>query len=346
MLRHSGQLSKFTNLVKGWQYRWFVLHPEAGTLEYHLVEERQERQERGQSRHHPRGGYLLVGAVVEQEEEDDLTFSVTFASGEVFKLRTESPEERQGWVERIRAVVEHGQEESTPGTPAEEEKPRKNLQSMKQKMRKLNIGRSKRSGVTFGPVQPVYKALMLGPNNTAKDRFMTVLGEDRTGVNEVILKTDQSDIIFWRADVQARPSIHCLKQYLTFLNPKMIFYFISLDEKEDHLELFRILDLITIPTKVCLAFEESSVNGFYSDGGTQMSEDDFNFLHCFANFESIKTAAEEINKTMRNKMDAVEAIEESVEVLEELDLSSFRENVEELSEEEDDDEIYHEEVQD
>ncbi len=32
-----GQLSKFTNLVKGWQNRWFVLDPEQGTLAYYLV---------------------------------------------------------------------------------------------------------------------------------------------------------------------------------------------------------------------------------------------------------------------------------------------------------------------
>jgi len=32
-----GQLSKFTNLMKGWQYRWFVLDPESGTLTYYLV---------------------------------------------------------------------------------------------------------------------------------------------------------------------------------------------------------------------------------------------------------------------------------------------------------------------
>ena len=32
-----GQLNKFTNLVKGWQFRWFVLDPEKGTLSYYLV---------------------------------------------------------------------------------------------------------------------------------------------------------------------------------------------------------------------------------------------------------------------------------------------------------------------
>jgi len=34
---HEGQLSKWTNVMKGWQYRWFVLNPDSGTLEYHVV---------------------------------------------------------------------------------------------------------------------------------------------------------------------------------------------------------------------------------------------------------------------------------------------------------------------
>ena len=32
-----GHLVKFTNVVKGWQTRWFVLNPEYGTLHYYLV---------------------------------------------------------------------------------------------------------------------------------------------------------------------------------------------------------------------------------------------------------------------------------------------------------------------
>ena len=36
--RFEGQLNKFTNVVKGWQYRWFILDPESGRLEYYLIE--------------------------------------------------------------------------------------------------------------------------------------------------------------------------------------------------------------------------------------------------------------------------------------------------------------------
>lgn len=32
-----GQLYKYTNVVKGWQYRWFILDPIEGTLSYYLV---------------------------------------------------------------------------------------------------------------------------------------------------------------------------------------------------------------------------------------------------------------------------------------------------------------------
>lgn len=33
----AGQLCKYTNVVKGYQYRWFLLDPARGTLEYYMV---------------------------------------------------------------------------------------------------------------------------------------------------------------------------------------------------------------------------------------------------------------------------------------------------------------------
>jgi len=32
-----GQLFKYTNVVKGWQHRWFIVDPREGTLSYFLV---------------------------------------------------------------------------------------------------------------------------------------------------------------------------------------------------------------------------------------------------------------------------------------------------------------------
>jgi len=99
--RFEGQLNKFTNVVKGWQYRWFVLSPESGRLEYYLLEEKNGRC---------RGSQQLAGSVVLPSEEDSQTFTVNFASGEVYKVRASHAKERQVWVDRLRACAYRHQE--------------------------------------------------------------------------------------------------------------------------------------------------------------------------------------------------------------------------------------------
>jgi len=94
--RFEGQLNKFTNVVKGWQYRWFVLDPESGRLEYYLLEDRNGKC---------RGSQHLSGAVVIPSEEDGQTFTVNLASGEMFKMRASHAKERQMWVDRLRACA-------------------------------------------------------------------------------------------------------------------------------------------------------------------------------------------------------------------------------------------------
>ncbi|CAG2120068.1 unnamed protein product [Medioppia subpectinata] len=92
-----GQLSKYTNVVKGWQYRWFVLNPTRGTLEYHMLEERKKS--------HPRGCVYLAGCVVSPSEEDSQTFVVSAACGEVYKLKAADAKQRQYWVNKLRQVA-------------------------------------------------------------------------------------------------------------------------------------------------------------------------------------------------------------------------------------------------
>lgn len=41
-----GPLSKWTNVMKGWQYRWFVLDYNAGLLSYYTVSPRRQSPER------------------------------------------------------------------------------------------------------------------------------------------------------------------------------------------------------------------------------------------------------------------------------------------------------------
>ena len=73
-----------------------MLDPESGRLEYYLLEERNGRC---------RGSHYLAGALVLPSDEDSQTFSVNFASGEVYKVRATNPRERQIWVDRIRACA-------------------------------------------------------------------------------------------------------------------------------------------------------------------------------------------------------------------------------------------------
>merc|ERR1712223_2373516 len=97
MQTYEGQLNKFTNVVKGWQYRWFVLTPGTGNLDYYLMDEGVIGKRRG--RQH------IAGTVVIPSEEDSQTFHVNFASSESYKLRAANVRDRQVWVDRIRAVA-------------------------------------------------------------------------------------------------------------------------------------------------------------------------------------------------------------------------------------------------
>lgn len=93
-----GQLSKYTNVVKGWQYRWFVLNPDIGMLEYYMLDEVKKGK--------PRGAVHLAGAVISPSDEDGQMFTVSAACGEVYKLRGHDAKERQFWINRLRKVAE------------------------------------------------------------------------------------------------------------------------------------------------------------------------------------------------------------------------------------------------
>ena len=96
MRRWEGQLNKFTNVVKGWQYRWFVLDPSVAVLEYYLLEDRSGKC---------RGSQQMSGAVISPSQEDENTFLINFISGEHYKVRASSAKERQIWVDRLRHCV-------------------------------------------------------------------------------------------------------------------------------------------------------------------------------------------------------------------------------------------------
>ncbi|XP_046562264.1 oxysterol-binding protein-related protein 11-like isoform X1 [Haliotis rubra] len=96
---HEGQLLKYTNVMKGWQPRYFVLEPESGMLEYFEKEEQKKQR--------PRGSVHLAAAVISPSDEDGQTFTVNAANGEIFRLRALDPRGRQHWVDRLRVTAEY-----------------------------------------------------------------------------------------------------------------------------------------------------------------------------------------------------------------------------------------------
>ncbi|CAH0391721.1 unnamed protein product [Bemisia tabaci] len=93
-----GQLYKYTNVMKGYQYRWFILDPKKGVLNYYLNESETKQQ--------PRGSINLLAAVISPSDEDSHTFTVNSINGESFKLKASDARARQEWVNKLRAAVE------------------------------------------------------------------------------------------------------------------------------------------------------------------------------------------------------------------------------------------------
>ncbi|XP_037381551.1 oxysterol-binding protein-related protein 10 isoform X4 [Talpa occidentalis] len=97
-----GVLSKYTNLLQGWQNRYFVLDFDAGILQYFVNE---------QSKHQkPRGALSLSGAIVSLSDEAPHMLVVYAASGEMYKLRAADAKERQFWVTQLRACAKYHME--------------------------------------------------------------------------------------------------------------------------------------------------------------------------------------------------------------------------------------------
>nr|XP_022314763.1 oxysterol-binding protein-related protein 9-like isoform X2 [Crassostrea virginica] len=92
-----GPLSKWTNVMKGWQYRWFVLDEAAGLLSYFTSKEKMMRGTR-------RGCVRLVGAVIGIDDEDDSTFTIT-VDQKTFHFQARDAEEREKWVNALEITI-------------------------------------------------------------------------------------------------------------------------------------------------------------------------------------------------------------------------------------------------
>lgn len=92
-----GPLSKWTNVMKGWQYRWFVLDDNAGLLSYYTSKEKMMRGSR-------RGCVRLCSANIGIDDEDDSTFTIT-VDQKVFHFQARDREEREQWVTALDETI-------------------------------------------------------------------------------------------------------------------------------------------------------------------------------------------------------------------------------------------------
>ncbi|XP_016148038.1 oxysterol-binding protein-related protein 10 isoform X3 [Sinocyclocheilus grahami] len=92
--RHlEGVLNKYTNLLQGWQNRYFVLDPELGQLQYFINEHSKNQK--------PRGSLPLIGSSVAPSDEFPYMFTVCAANGDFFKLRASDACEQQMWMTQL-----------------------------------------------------------------------------------------------------------------------------------------------------------------------------------------------------------------------------------------------------
>ncbi|CAG9563748.1 unnamed protein product [Danaus chrysippus] len=92
-----GSLSKWTNVMKGWQYRWFVLDENAGLLSYYTSKEKMTRGVR-------RGCVRLRAAVIGIDDEDDSTFTIT-VDHKTFHFQARDGLERERWVRSLEDTI-------------------------------------------------------------------------------------------------------------------------------------------------------------------------------------------------------------------------------------------------
>ncbi|XP_013097806.2 oxysterol-binding protein-related protein 9 [Stomoxys calcitrans] len=93
-----GTLSKWTNVMKGWQYRFFVLDENAGLLSYYTSKEKMMKGVR-------RGCVRLKDAVIGIDDQEDNTFTIT-VDHKTFHFQAQHSEEREKWVRRLEDTIQ------------------------------------------------------------------------------------------------------------------------------------------------------------------------------------------------------------------------------------------------
>ncbi|XP_069068100.1 oxysterol-binding protein-related protein 10 isoform X2 [Pleurodeles waltl] len=99
-----GVLSKYTNLLQGWQNRYFLLDFESGVLQYFVTEASKSQK--------PRGSLPLAGSLIATGDEVPNMLVVSSANGEMYKLRAADAKERQFWMAQLQACAKFHTENS------------------------------------------------------------------------------------------------------------------------------------------------------------------------------------------------------------------------------------------
>lgn len=97
MILLEGPLSKWTNVMKGWQFRWFVLDDNSGLLSYYTSKEKMMKGVR-------RGCVRLKGAVIGIDDQDVNTFTIT-VDHKTFHFQAKDGEEREKWVRHLEDTI-------------------------------------------------------------------------------------------------------------------------------------------------------------------------------------------------------------------------------------------------
>ncbi|CAG0905503.1 unnamed protein product, partial [Cyprideis torosa] len=96
-----GPLLKWTNVMKGWQYRWFILDDDAGLLSYYTSKDKMMRGAR-------RGCVRLKGAIIGVEEEAECTFTIT-VDGKIFHFKAKDSRDSEKWIRALEdTILRHG----------------------------------------------------------------------------------------------------------------------------------------------------------------------------------------------------------------------------------------------
>lgn len=99
-----GVLSKYTNLLQGWQNRYFLLDFESGVLQYFVTEASKSQK--------PRGSLPLAGSLIATGDEVPNMLVVSSPNGEMYKLRAADAKERQFWMAQLQACAKFHTENS------------------------------------------------------------------------------------------------------------------------------------------------------------------------------------------------------------------------------------------